>query len=149
MKRIINSRKLFDITQDTDLATLKTIYRTLMKEWHPDKFQDGDESKAEAEVKSTAIIEAYHFLVSISPETHAANLEEYTLTTNTSGIDDFVYKGQTLKITFQNGSVYEYFGVPKNVYNKMINSPTIARFARRHILNSYTYRNVTKQTAVA
>jgi curved DNA-binding protein CbpA len=144
MKRIIDYRKLFDITQDADLAKLKTTYRNLMKEWHPDKFQDGDEKMAEAEAKSKTIIEAYHFLVSISPETHVLNSEEYTLTTTTSGIDGFVYKGQTLKITFQDGSVYEYFGVPKTIYNKLINSSTLSRFARRHIFHSYVYRNVSK-----
>jgi len=144
MNRIINYRKLFDITKETDLAKLKINYRNLMKEWHPDKFPDGDELKEEAEIKSKRIIEAYHFLVSISPETHALNLEEYTLTTTTSVIDDFSYKGQNLKITFQDGSVYEYFGIPKGVYTKFANSLTLSRFARRHIFNSYSYRNVSK-----
>lgn len=115
-----------------------------MKEWHPDKFVEDDERKAEAELKSKAIIEAYHFLVSISPETHALNVEEYTLTTTTSGITDFEYKGQTLKIYFQDGSVYEYFSVPKNTYNKLISSSTRIRFARRHIFHSFVYRKVTK-----
>lgn len=101
MKRITDYRKLFNITADTDLKHLKLVYRNLMKEWHPDKFQKGDELFAEAEVKSKTIIEAYHFLVSISPETHAHHAEAYALTTNTLGIDDFVYKGQTLKVTFQ------------------------------------------------
>ncbi len=148
MKRIVDYRKLFNITQETDLAQLKTIYRNLIKEWHPDKFVADDEKKAEAEVKSKTIIEAYHFLVSISPETHEANLEEYTTTTTTSGIDDFLYKGQTLKITFQNGSVYEYFGVPKNIYNKLLIATTLTRFAKRHIFHSYTFRNILKQTLV-
>ena len=145
MKRILESRKLFGITKDADLAELKIIYRNLMKEWHPDKFQEGDELKAQADIKSKEIISAYHFLVSISPETHAINKEEYLSTIATSGIDDFIYKAQTLKVTFQNGSVYEYFGVPKNVYNKLINSSTQARFARRHIFESYTYRKSSKQ----
>ncbi len=144
MKRILDSKKLFGLTGNVDLSELKTIYRNLMKEWHPDKFQD-EEQKAQADLKSKEIISAYHFLVSISPETHAINKEEYTVTITTSGIDDFIYKGQTLKVTFQNGSVYEYFGVPKNVYNKLINSSTQARFARRHIFESYTYRKSLKQ----
>ena len=146
MKRILDYRRLFGITQEADLAQLKTIYRNLMKEWHPDKFQEGDELKSQAEIKSKEIIAAYHFLVSISPETNKLNLEEYTKTINTSGIDDFIYKGQTLKVTFQDRSVYEYFGVPKNVYNKLINSSTQARFARRHIFDSYTYRKVSNLT---
>lgn len=142
MKRIIDYRKLFDITAETDLTQLKTVYRNLMKEWHPDKFQEGDERKAASESKSKHIIEAYHFLVSISPETHTQNLEEYNQITSISVLDDFLYKGQTLKVTFQDSSVYEYFGVPKNIYTKLLNSATKARFARRHIYYSYTYRNV-------
>jgi molecular chaperone HscB len=67
MKRIIEYRKLFDVTPDADLNKLKTVYRKLVKEWHPDKFQEGDPLKAQAESKSKVIIDAYHFLVSINP----------------------------------------------------------------------------------
>lgn len=145
MKRIIEYRRLLNITPETDLGGLKTSYRNLMKEWHPDKFVNDEEGKADAEIKSKSIIEAYHFLVSIAPETQAFNLEEYTQTTNGSIIDDYSYKGQTLTITFQDGSVYEYFGIPKNIYNKFLNSSNLVRFAKRHIYHSYTYRVVSKQ----
>jgi len=143
MKRIIESKKIFGITQEKNLAELKTIYRNLMKEWHPDKFKENDDQIEIAEAKSKTIIEAYHFLVSISSETHAADMAEYTLTTTTAGIDDYQYKGLILKITFQNDSSYEYFGVPKSVYNKLNNSSAVARFARRHIFHEFTYRNIT------
>ena len=144
MKRVVDSRKLFGITKDADLAELKVIYRNLMKEWHPDKFEGNDSAKLEAETKSKVIIEAYHFLVSLSPETHLRNKEEYTNTITTSGIQDFIYKGQTLKVTFNDGSIYEYFSVPKATYNKLINSATQVRFARRHIFESFTFRRATK-----
>jgi DnaJ-class molecular chaperone len=146
MKRIIESRKLFNITKDANLDELKSIYRTLMKEWHPDKFVNDENRKDEAAQKSKEIIEAYHFLISISPETHLKNIEEYQDTITNSGIDDFEYKGQTLKVIFQNGSVYEYFGVQKNTYNKLINSAAITRFARRHIFDSHIYRKAVKQS---
>jgi hypothetical protein len=113
-----------------------------VKEWHPDKFQEGDPKKAEAESKGQEIIEAYSFLVSIAPETHAQNKEEYTEVISTQLIEDFQYKGLTMKITFQNGNVYEYFNVQPSVYNKMKSSPTLERFARRHVLNSHTFRKV-------
>lgn len=148
MKRITEYRKLFNIEADVDLATLKTLYRNLIKEWHPDKFIDDNVKKEEAELKSKQIIEAYHFLVSISPETHVANEEVYTLTTANSAIEDLHYKNSILKITFQDGSAYEYFGVPKNIYNNLVNSANMARFARRHIYNSYVFRNVSKTTLV-
>jgi len=144
MKRITEYRKLFGIEKDANLGELKVIYRNLMKVWHPDKFQGKEEEKLEAENNSKKIIEAYHFLVSLSPETHAQHQEEYADTITNSAIDDFEYKGQMLKISFQNGSEYEYFGVPKNTYQKFLNSATQIRFARRHIFESFSYRKSQK-----
>lgn len=144
MNRITVYRKLFDANSTTDLATLKVKYRNLIKEWHPDKIVDDEEKKIEAELKSKKIIEAYHFLVGISPETHAINKEEYEKITNSLFIDDFAYKGTTLKVTFQEGVVYEYYGVPKSVYTKMVNTPTLVRFAKRHVFHSYVFRNISK-----
>ncbi|MFA6152220.1 MAG: KTSC domain-containing protein [Chitinophagaceae bacterium] len=141
MKRINESKKIFGLTQEADLAQLKTLYRGLIKEWHPDKIQDDEEKKAQAELKSKEIISAYHFLVSISPETHKANEEEYNRITSTLVIDDFEYKGSTLKIVFQDKTTYEYFGVPKNIYTKFLNSDIRSRFARRHIFSAFRYRN--------
>lgn len=144
MKKIVDFRKLLGVNERTELKELKTVYRNFMKECHPDKFQDNPEQQLEAEAKSKSIIEAYHFLVSIAPETKEANLEEYTNTTTNSGIADFEYKAQTLKITFADGSGYEYFDVPKAVYTKLINADSPGRFARRHIYNSFLYRSISK-----
>ena len=149
MKRINEYKKLFNVEHDTDLKTLKTTYRSLVKEWHPDKFQEGDEMGTEAEIKSRQIIDAYHFLVSIAPETIAANLEEYNITTSESNIVDFKHKGLLLEISFLDGTTYEYFGVPKSVYVKMINSDKQLRFAKRNIFNSYLYRKSKKSLQVA
>lgn len=140
MKRVNEYRKLFNADSNTDLKQLKTTYRNLVKEWHPDKFQAGDAKAEEATFKSKQIIDAYHFLVSIAPETKAANLDEYTLATSDSGIADFQHKGLLLEITFLDGSTYEYFGVPRNVYMKLVNSDKPYRFAKRNIFHSYLYR---------
>ena len=96
---------------------------------------------------SRQIIDGYHFLVSIAPETIASNLEEYTNTINTSGIEDFQHKSQTLQVSFLDGSTYEYFGVNKKVYGKMINADKQMRFAKRNIFNSYTYRKSKRAAA--
>ncbi|MBT9189244.1 MULTISPECIES: KTSC domain-containing protein [Zobellia] len=140
MKRISQYKKLFGIEKEIDLKTLKTTYRNLVKEWHPDKFQEGDAKREEAEVKSRAIIDGYHFLVSIAPETIAANLDAYTETITNSGIADYVHKGMLLEITFMDGTTYEYFGVTKSVYIKMVNSNKLNRFAKRSIYPKYIYR---------
>jgi curved DNA-binding protein CbpA len=140
MKRIGEYRKLFGVDENTDLKGLKTSYRNLVKEWHPDKFRDGDERAAEAEDMSRKIIEGYKFLVSIAPETKVANAEAYEITTSQAGIADYMHKGLLLEITFLDGNTYEFFGVPRNVFLKFHNSDKQVRFAKRNIFNAYLYR---------
>jgi len=146
MKRINEYKKLFEIEKDIDLAELKLKYRKLVKQWHPDKYQEGDPLREEATIKGQQVVDGYHFLVSIAPETKAANLAEYTTTVNESGIADIKHKGLLLEITFTDGSTYEYFGVNANVYKKLINSDKQVRFAKRFIYDSYLYRKSKKAT---
>ncbi len=148
MKKIIESRKLLGVDKNVDLKELKTIYRNFMKDWHPDKIQDNDDAKREAEEKSKSFIESYHLLVSIAPETHAQQLEQYTEVITSSKMIDFLYKSQTLVVNFADGSSYEYFGLPKNIYGKLVSSDNPDRFARRHIYHSFVYRKVSKAAVV-
>ena len=144
MQRIKQYRSDYSATKETTLAELKKTYRGFMKEWHPDKFNNDEKKLAIAEAKSTALIEAYHFLVSISPETHEKQLEEYTATTNTR-IEGLMFKKSVLEVTFLDGSVYEYFGVPHKVYLKLYNSDKQNRFGKRHLFTSFLYRNAVKK----
>ncbi|MEP3390668.1 MAG: KTSC domain-containing protein [Reichenbachiella sp.] len=148
MKRVKAYKQLFNVEADTDLKQLKSTYRNLMKEWHPDKFQD-EVKKSEAEIKSQEIIDAYHFLVSIAPETKAANLDEYTKTTTESGIADFKHKGLLLEVSFTDGTTYEYFGVNRNLYLKFVNAEKQFRFAKRNIFNSFLYRKSKRNLEMA
>lgn len=143
LKKIIGYRKILGADEKTSLKELKTVYRNLMKEWHPDKFQDHAEIEA-AQEKSKKVIEAYHFLVSISPETHASSIEEYTNVITSAAIVDYNYKGTNLQITYDEGKCYEYFDVPKSLYIKLVNADTPGRFARRHICGSFIYREISK-----
>ena len=142
MKKIDDYRKLLDVTKTTSLKDLKTAYRNSMKAWHPDKFVEENEQKTEAEEKSKLLIEAYHFLESIAPETIEKDLPQYTKTITESNIKDINFERQTLRIDFLDGSTYEYFDVPKNMYIKLINADSQGRLARRHIYNSFLYRNI-------
>ena len=140
MKRINQYKKLFKIEQKIELSALKKTYRNLVKEWHPDKFQQGDDKAVEAEIKSREIIDGYHFLISIAPETKEKYSEEYIQVSMKSGINDFQHKGLLLEVTFNDGTTYEYFGVTRTVYQKLINSDKQMRFSKRNIFNSYLYR---------
>lgn len=148
MKKILGYRKLLGVGEKADLKELKTAYRNLMKEWHPDKFQESNEVET-AQEKSKKLIEAYHFLVSISPETHAQSFEEYNNIISSSTIVDLNHKGGNLHITYAEGNTYEYFDVPRALYIKLVNADTPGRFARRHVCGSFIYREVSKVNTVA
>ena len=140
MKKLGEYRKLLEVDKNVTLRELKTIYRNTMKDTHPDKFINDEAGKLEAEEKSKSVIEAYHFLVSINPETQEKYKEEYTETTTTSNIQDFYLEKSILTIQHLNGNIYEYLGVPRNTYIKMVNADSPSRFARRHIYGSFVFR---------
>ncbi|MFT5337858.1 MAG: DnaJ-class molecular chaperone [Luteibaculaceae bacterium] len=140
MKRINAYKKLFAVESTTNLKSLKTKYRNLVKEWHPDKFQEDNPLAKEAEVKSQEIIDAYHFLVSMASETIEAEKETYVKETLESGVSDFKHKGQVLEVTFFDGNTYEYFGVKPPLYQKLINSDKQNRFLKRSIALEFPYR---------
>ncbi|NBV08935.1 MAG: KTSC domain-containing protein [Flavobacteriia bacterium] len=144
MKRINEYKKLFEIEKEIDLAELKLKYRKLVKQWHPDKYQEGDPMKEEATLMGRQVVDGYHFLVSIAQETKEANLEEYMVTITECGIADYKHKGLLLEITFTDGSTYEYFGVNANVYKKLVNADKQVRFAKRFIYETYLYRKSKK-----
>jgi molecular chaperone HscB len=146
MKRIKEYKKLFKVDGAIDLKELKITYRGLVKEWHPDKFQE-EEKKKEAGEISLKIIDGYHFLVSIAPETKAANLEDYKTTITAFRVDDFHHKSMLMEVTFTDGNTYEYFGVNKILFNKFVNSKSINNFGKRNIFNSFLYTK-TKTPAV-
>lgn len=144
MKRVIEYRKLIGVDKDVTLKELKNIYRNTMKDAHPDKFVGDEAGRIQAEENSKAVIEAYHFLVSINNETHEKNSELYTETINNSNILDFFFEKQVLNIEHVNGEKYEYIGVPRNTYIKMVNADSYNRFAKRHIYGKFIFRKAAK-----
>lgn len=146
MKRVVEHSKLLGVDKNVTLAELKTIYRNTMKNSHPDKFINDEAGKLAAEEKSRRVIEAYHFLVSINKETHEKHKEEYTETISNSLIHDFYFEKQILKIEHLNGMMYEYLGVPKNTYVKMVNANSPSRFAKRHIYGNFIFRKSGEQS---
>jgi DnaJ-class molecular chaperone len=146
MKKISDSRKLIGATGSTTLKELNGLYKALMKSHHPDRFPGDEQKRHEAEEFSKHLIDAYKFLESIHPETHEKDREEFEKTV-ASNISNWHYKSLTLHLTFGDGSNYEFFGVPQNVYNKFIGTDGNTRFARRHIFSAFPFRKTGKTTS--
>lgn len=136
---------MYGVNPETSLKDLKSTYRGLMKDWHPDKFSNDPEGLAEAEIKSREFIDAYHFLVSMAPETIEAGKETYKETIESHQIEDFAFSKMVLEVFFTNGNSYEYFGVKENLFEKLRSAPGQARFCKRHIFNSFPYRKTKKK----
>lgn len=145
MKRINEYKKLYKVEKAIDLKEIKLTYRNFVKEWHPDKFQD-PQKKIEAEEQTKKIIDAYHFLVSIAPQTRENNLEEYTETIANSRVINYHHKSMLLEVNFADGNTYEYFGVNRKLFLKFMNAKSINNFGKRHIFKSFLYRKA-KRTA--
>lgn len=49
---------------------------------------------------------------------------------------------KTLSVTFQNGSIYEYYDVPWEVFTKLRRSESQGKFLNTHINKEYKYKKV-------
>ncbi len=103
----------------------------------------------EAEVISTKIIDGYHFLVSIAPQTKETNLEAYKTTITEFQVSDWHHKSMLLEVTFTDGNSYEYFGVSKILFGKFVNAKSMNNFGKRNIFNSFIYRKSMKASVSA
>jgi len=49
---------------------------------------------------------------------------------------------QTLEVEFMNGTIYQYYGVPENIYDQMMGEQSKGRFLNTYIRNQYPYSRV-------
>ena len=49
---------------------------------------------------------------------------------------------QTLEVQFVKGSVYQYYGVPEHLYEKIMSEPSKGRFLNTYIRDSYPHSRV-------
>ncbi len=69
-------------------------------------------------------------------------MERYSVAS--SNIASVGYDGntQTLEIEFLSASIYQYFGVPQNMYNQLMAAGSKGRFLNTYIKNAYPYSRV-------
>ena len=61
-----------------------------------------------------------------------------------SNISSIGYDGatQTLEVEFQNGSVYQYYGVPEMLNQEIMQASSKGQFLNQYIRNAYPYSRV-------
>lgn len=55
------------------------------------------------------------------------------------GYDD---TSRVLEVEFVNGSVYLYFGVPREAYDELLTADSLGRHFNHHIRDTYAYRRL-------
>jgi len=45
----------------------------------------------------------------------------------------------TLEVEFVDGAIYQYYGVPQNMYEQMMTAPSKGQFLNTYIKNHYPY----------
>jgi KTSC domain len=69
-------------------------------------------------------------------------MERYSVAS--SNIASMGYDGpsQTLEVEFQDGAIYQYYGVPENMYDQLMQAGSKGRFLNTYIKNAYGYSRV-------
>ncbi|MDE0358216.1 MAG: KTSC domain-containing protein [Gammaproteobacteria bacterium] len=49
---------------------------------------------------------------------------------------------QTLEVEFHGGRVYQYYGVPKQIVDEMMQAPSVGKFFNLYIREGYAYSRV-------
>lgn len=63
---------------------------------------------------------------------------------SSSNVDAVGYDpdGERLYVRFHSGDIYEYHGVPKDVYEDLLAAPSVGRFLNYEIKGRYSYSRV-------
>ncbi len=129
--------KILGVTVKSTKEEIKTAYRIAIKQCHPDKFPDDKQKILAATEKSKLINEAYQALKNYSPPIPKKSKSYYehiywhykdrgnrnitrrnidNVVVHSAGYDQ---KEKMLQIVFFE-SLYEYYGVPEDVFDKLI-----------------------------
>ncbi len=58
-----------------------------------------------------------------------------------SNVNSIGYENGIIEVAFNNGSIYQYYGVNENLFNQFLNAPSKGRFVH-YVLKGFNYRKV-------
>ena len=133
---------ILGVTLQSTKEEIKKAYRNIINQSHPDKFPNDKQKNLEATEKSKLINEAYHNLKNYAPNEPSITVGRVRVKSSNIHSVGYDSANMILQIQFLNGGVYEYYGVPENVFREMMKAESKGKFAIRYIYNSYRYKRV-------
>ena len=163
--------EILGLTRYCTKEEIKKAYRKKIKTWHPDKFPNQPDKILEALEKSKIINEAFSLLANYQPpsqEYTTSNTSTFYRTNTqsnykqtqpkpknsrlnierirvkSSNIHSIGYDSefQILQIEFLNGSIYQYYDVPKYVYNELMQATSKGKYLNSKVFLAYKYNSV-------
>ena len=59
-----------------------------------------------------------------------------------SNLKSVGYESNTLEIEFKKSGIYQYYRVPKIVYNNLMTAPSLGKYFNYNIKDKYSYQKV-------
>ena len=69
-------------------------------------------------------------------------MERYNVASSNIRSVGYDPQSQTLEVEFLSGTIYQYYGVPENMYEQMLKEQSKGRFLNTYIKNQYPYSRV-------
>lgn len=69
-------------------------------------------------------------------------MDRYTVASSNVKSVGYDSQSQTLEVEFVSGTIYQYYGVPENIYEHMMKEESKGRFMNIYIKNQYPYSRV-------
>lgn len=63
----------------------------------------------------------------------------YRIPVDSSNIKSVGFDSNTLEVEFHSGGIYQYYGVPTDVYHYFMNAPSKGKFFHQFIRDKYRY----------
>ncbi len=69
-------------------------------------------------------------------------MERYSVASSNIASIGYDAPSQTLEVEFLSGTIYQYYGVPENMYEQLMQESSKGRFLDTYIKNAYGYSRV-------
>ncbi|WP_428408449.1 KTSC domain-containing protein [Hyphococcus sp.] len=69
-------------------------------------------------------------------------MERYSVASSNIASIGYDTPSQTLEVEFLNGTIYQYYGVPQNLYDQLMQAGSKGRFLNTYIKNAFGYSRV-------
>ena len=69
-------------------------------------------------------------------------MDRYSVASSNISAVGYDEQFETLEVEFLNGSIYQYYNVPRNLYEQLMQAGSKGRFLNTYIKNAYPYSRI-------